>query len=152
MDKIDLRILNVLQADARISAQQAAEKVGLSAAPVWRRIKALESARVIQGYHARVDRHKVGLGACMFTQISLERHSAEVVENFERAVCDTPEILECHVVTGDSDFLLKILVESPEAYDAFLHRFLFNLPGVRQTRTIVALREIKNEARLPIKD
>ncbi|HZH57064.1 Lrp/AsnC ligand binding domain-containing protein [Yanghanlia caeni] len=152
MDKIDRRILNALQADARASAQQVSDKVGLSPAPVWRRIKALESGRVIQGYHARVDRHKVGLGACMFTQISLDRHSAEVVENFERAVLSSPEILECHVVTGDSDFLLKILVESPEAYDAFLHNFLFNLPGVRQTRTIVALREIKNETTLPIKD
>jgi len=152
MDKIDLRILKVLQEDARASAQQTSERVGLSAAPVWRRIRALEAERVIQGYHARVDRRKVGLGACMFTQISLDRHSAEVVENFEKAVCNAPEILECHAVTGDSDFLLKILVESPEAYDAFLHRFLFNLPGVRQTRTIVALREIKNEICLPIKD
>lgn len=152
MDKMDLRILKVLQADARASAQQTADQVGLSAAPVWRRIKNLEADRVIQGYHARVDRHKLGLGACMFTQISLERHSAEVVRNFEKAVCNAPEILECHAVTGDSDFLLKILVESPEAYDAFLHRFLFNLPGVRQTRTIVALREIKNEICLPIKD
>ncbi len=152
MDKMDLRILKVLQDDARASAQQAGERVGLSAAPVWRRIKALESARVIQGYHAKVDRHKVGLGACMFTQISLDRHTADVVENFERSVRAAPEILECHAVTGDADFLLKILVESPEAYDAFLHRFLFNLPGVRQTHTIVALREIKNETCLPIKD
>ena len=152
MDKIDRHILKALQADGRASAQQTAEQVGLSAAPVWRRIKALEAERVIQGYHARVDRQKVGLGACMFTQISLDRHSAEVVENFERAVLSSPEILECHVVTVDSDFLLKILVESPEAYDAFLHNFLFNLPGVRQTRTIVALREIKNETTLPIKD
>ncbi len=152
MDKMDLRILKVLQADARASAQQTADQVGLSAAPVWRRIKNLEADQVIQGYHARVDRHKLGLGACMFTQISLERHSAEVVENFEKAVCNAPEILECHAVTGDSDFLLKILVESPEDYDAFLHRFLFNLPRVRQTRTIVALREIKNEICLPIKD
>lgn len=152
MDKIDLRILKALQSDGRISAQQVADRVGLSAAPVWRRIKVLESSRVIQGYHARIDRRQVGLGACMFTQISLERHSADVVENFERAVCNAPEILECHAVTGDSDFLLKILVESPEAYDAFLHRFLFNLPGVRQTRTIVGLREIKNEVCLPIKE
>jgi len=152
MDKIDRRILRVLQTDARMSAQQAADQVGLSAAPVWRRIKALESQRVIQGYHARVDRRKVGLGTCMFAQISLERHSADVVENFERAVRNAPEILECHAVTGDSDFLLKILVETPEAYDAFLHRFLFNLPGIRQTRSIVALREIKNEISLPIKD
>jgi Transcriptional regulators len=150
MDKIDLRILTALQTDGRASAQQVAEQVGLSVAPVWRRIKVLESGKVIKGYHAVVDRHKVGLGACMFTQIGLERHSADVVENFERAVRDAPEILECHAVTGDLDYLLKILVESPEAYDSFLHRFLFNLPGIRQTRTIVALREIKHDIRLPI--
>src|SRR5690554_89027 len=152
MDKIDRRILKVLQSDGRASAQQVADKVGLSAAPVWRRVKVLEGVRVIQGYHARVNRQKVGLGACMFTQISLDRHSGDVVENFERAVRDAPEILECHAVTGDSDFLLKIVVESPEDYDGFLHRFLFNLPGVRQTRTIVALREIKNQICLPINE
>ena len=123
MDKIDLRILKVLQSDARASAQQVSDQVGLSSAPVWRRIKSLEADRVIKGYHAVVDRQKVGLGACMFTQISLERHSSEVVENFERAVRNAPEILECHAVTGDADFLLKILVESPEGYDTFLHRF-----------------------------
>ncbi|KAG1447883.1 hypothetical protein G6F57_016968 [Rhizopus arrhizus] len=86
----------------------------------------------------------------MFAQISLERHSSSTVENFERSVRDAPEILECYAVTGDSDFLLKILVESPEAYDRLLHRFLFNMPGIRQTRTIVALREIKHEQRLPL--
>ena len=111
--------------------------------------KALEASGVIQGYSAQVDRSKVGLG-CMFAQISLERHSANTVENFERSVRDAPEILECYAVTGDSDFLLKILVESPEAYDRFLHRFLFNMPGIRQTRTIVALREIKHELKLPL--
>ncbi|NYT44012.1 Lrp/AsnC family transcriptional regulator [Pollutimonas thiosulfatoxidans] len=150
MDKIDLKILEQLQVDGRASAQQLSEHVGLSAAPVWRRVKALESAKVIQGYYASVDRNKVGLQGCMFTQISLERHSADIVQNFERSVRDAPEILECYAVTGDADFLLKILVASPEAYDSFLHRFLFNLPGVRQTRTIVALREIKHEIKLPL--
>jgi Lrp/AsnC family leucine-responsive transcriptional regulator len=150
MDKTDLGILRALQEDGRASAQQLSEQVGLSAAPVWRRVKALEAAGVIQGYGARVDRVKVGLHGCMFAQISLERHSASVVENFERSVRDAPEILECYAVTGDADFLLKILVESPEAYDRFLHRFLFNLPGIRQTRTIVALRELKHETRLPV--
>ncbi|WP_429928029.1 Lrp/AsnC family transcriptional regulator, partial [Achromobacter xylosoxidans] len=134
MDKTDIGILKALQEDGRASAQQLSDKVGLSAAPVWRRVKALEASGVIQGYSAQVDRSKVGLG-CMFAQISLERHSANTVENFERSVRDAPEILECYAVTGDSDFLLKILVESPEAYDRFLHRFLFNMPGIRQTRT-----------------
>lgn len=149
MDKTDIGLLKALQEDGRASAQQLSEKVGLSAAPVWRRVKAMEASGVIQGYAAQVDRSKVGLG-CMFAQISLERHSANTVENFERSVRDAPEILECYAVTGDSDFLLKILVESPEAYDRFLHRFLFNMPGIRQTRTIVALREIKHEQRLPL--
>ena len=149
MDKTDIGILKALQEDGRASAQQLSEKVGLSAAPAWRRVKAMEASGVIQGYSAQVDRSKVGLG-CMFAQISLERHSANTVENFERSVRDAPEILECYAVTGDSDFLLKILVESPEAYDRFLHRFLFNMPGIRQTRTIVALREIKHEQRLPL--
>src|SRR5690606_1239304 len=96
------------------------------------------------------DRGKVGLQGCMFTQISLERHSASTVENFERSVRDAPEILECYAVTGDSDFLLKILVESPEAYDRSLHRCLSTLPRIRQARTLVALREIKHEVRLPL--
>lgn len=152
MDKTDIGILRALQEDGRASAQQLSERVGLSTAPVWRRVKALESAGVIQGYTAQVDRSKVGLQGCMFAQISLERHTASTVELFERSVRDAPEILECYAVTGDSDFLLKILVESPEAYDRFLHRFLFNLPGIRQTRTIVALREIKHEVRLPLAD
>jgi len=150
MDKTDIAILRALQRDGRASAQQLSDQVGLSTAPVWRRVKSMEADGVIQGYHARVDRSKVGLQSCMFVQIGLERHIASTVENFERSVRDAPEILECYAVTGDSDFLLKILVESPEAYDQFLHRFLFNLPGIRQTRTIVALREIKNEVRLPL--
>lgn len=150
MDKTDIGILRALQQDGRASAQQLSDRVGLSTAPVWRRVKALEAEGVIQGYYAQVDRSKVGLQSCMFVQISLERHVASTVENFERSVRDAPEILECYAVTGDSDFLLKILVESPQAYDQFLHRFLFNLPGIRQTRTIVALREIKHEVRLPL--
>jgi len=150
MDKIDIKILKALQSEGRSSAQQLADQVGLTAAPVWRRVKALEGNDIIQGYYAKVDRNKVGLQGCMFTQISLERHSADIVENFERSVRDAPEILECYAVTGDADFLLKIVVESPEAYDRFLHRFLFNLPGIRQTRTIVALREIKHDVKLPL--
>jgi DNA-binding Lrp family transcriptional regulator len=150
MDKTDLKILQYLQKNGRASAQQVADAVGLSAAPVWRRVKSLESSGAIRGYNARISRSHVGLHGCMFTQIGLERHSAEIVDNFIRAVRGAPEILECYAVTGDADFLLKVLVESAEAYDDFLHRFLFNLPGVRQTRTIVALREIKHEVELPL--
>lgn len=150
MDTINLKILQCLQKEGRASAQQVADQVGLSTAPVWRRIKALEEQKVITGYHAAVDRNKVGLQSCMFTQISLDRHSATMVDTFIQAVKDTPEILACYAVTGDADFLLKIVVPSPESYDDFMHRFFFNLPGVRQTRTIVALKEIKNQMQLPL--
>ena len=77
--------------------------------------------------------------------------SSEMVDNFIQAVQDAPEILSCYAVTGDADFLLKIVVSSPESYDDFMHRFFFNLPGVRQTRTIVALKEIKNQMQLPLR-
>lgn len=150
MDKIDIKLLQELQRDGRASSQQLSDRVGLSPAPVWRRVRALEKEGVIQGYHAQVDRTQVGLQGCMFAQISLDRHSADIVENFEKAVRNAPEVLECYAVTGDADFLLKIVVPSPEAYDAFQHRFLFNLPGIRQTRTIVALREIKHDVKLPL--
>src|SRR5690606_2469652 len=129
MDKTDLKILDVLQLDGRASAQQVAEQVGLSTAPVWRRIKNLEKNKVIQGYYARVDRRQVGLQSCMFTQISLDRHSGEIVDNYIRAVRDASEILECYAVTGYADFLLKIMDPSTESYVVFLHRFLFNIPG-----------------------
>lgn len=151
MDAINLKILECLQKEGRASVQQVSDQVGLSVAPVWRRIKALEEKKVITGYHAAVDRNKVGLQSCMFTQISLDRHSATMVDNFIQAVQDAPEVLACYAVTGDADFLLKIVVPSPESYDDFMHRFFFNLPGVRQTRTIVALKEIKNQMQLPLR-
>src|SRR5690625_7332915 len=86
----------------------------------------------------------------MFAQISLDRHSSNRVENFIQAVMDAPEIVACYAVTGDADFLLKIVVPDPEQYDRFLHRFFFNLPAVRQTRTIVVLRVIKIHPQLPL--
>lgn len=150
MDKIDLKILKSLQKNAKASVQQVSDQVGLSVAPVWRRIKNLEEKKIITGYHAAVDRTLVGLQSCMFAQISLDRHSSNRVENFIQAVMDAPEIVACYAVTGDADFLLKIVVPNPEQYDRFLHRFFFNLPAVRQTRTIVVLREIKNQLQLPL--
>jgi len=151
MDKIDLKILKVLQNNAKASVQQVSDEVGLSVAPVWRRIKKLEEKKVITGYHALVDRKQVGLQSCMFVQISLDHHSVNRVEKFIQAVLDAPEIVACYAVTGDADFLLKIVVTNPENYDDFLNRFFFDLPAVRQTRTSVVLKEIKNEVQLPIK-
>lgn len=150
LDRYARRILDHLQVNGRASAQELSDAVGLSTAPCWRRVKAMESAGVIRGYSALVDPHKVGLSACLLVQVSLDRHSETVVADFERAVKTTPEILECHVTTGDADYLLKIVVADTLAYDAFLHRLMFKLKGIRQMKTAVALRTVKSEMRLPL--
>lgn len=144
------RMLDLLQYDGRKTVQALADEVGLSSAPCWRRLRELEESGVIRRYVALVDRAKVGLDGCMFTQVSLERHSEAVVEAFERAVQATPEILECWVTTGDSDYMLKIVVPDALAFDRFLHRFMLKLQGIRQMKTSVALREVKNETRLDL--
>ena len=150
LDRTAKRILEHLQAHGRASAQDLSDAVGLSTAPCWRRVKAMEADGTIRGYVALVEPRKVGLTACLLVQVSLDRHSENVVNDFERAVRDTPEILECHVTTGDADYLLKIVVADTLAYDAFLHRLMFKLKGVRQMRTSVALRTVKSETRLPL--
>src|SRR5690625_3752342 len=114
MDKIDLKILGSLQNNAKASVQQVSEQVGLSVAPVWRRIKNLEEKKIITGYHAAVDRNLVGLQSCMFAQISLDRHSSNRVENFIQAVMDAHEIVACYADTVDADFLLYIVVTISE--------------------------------------
>jgi len=151
--KIDLystKILDILQKDGRSSVQAISDQVGLSTAPCWRRIKDLEESGVIRKYVSLLDRTKIGLSTCMLTSVSLDRHSLGVVEDFERTMFETPEILECWVTTGDADYLLKIFVSDPMAFDHFLHRVMFKLKGIRQMRTAVALREVKCETRLPL--
>ncbi len=130
-----------------MTVQSLADEVGLLTAPCWRRLRELEHSGVIRRYVALVDRSKVGLDSCMFTQVSLERHSESVVVEFERAVKETPEILECWVTTGDLDYMLKIFMPDVRAYDNFLHRFMFKVKGLRQIKTSVALREVKHETR-----
>src|SRR5690625_3162576 len=127
MDKIDLKILGSLQNNAKASVQQVSEQVGLSVAPVWRRIKNLEEKKIITGYHAAVDRNLVGLQSCMFAQISLDRHSSNRVENFIQAVMDAPEIVACYAATGDADSLLKIVVPERTQDDRILQRLYVNL-------------------------
>lgn len=150
LDRMSLRILDALQEDGRMSVQALSERVGLSTAPCWRRVRALEESGVISRYTAVVDPHRVGLSACMFTQISLDRHNEAAVESFEQAVRDFPEVLECFVVTGDADYLLKIVVQDNEAFEALLQRLLARVKSVRQARTSVALRQVKSVTKVPL--
>jgi DNA-binding Lrp family transcriptional regulator len=126
MDRTDLRILDALQQDGRQSNQALADRVGISTAACWRRVRALEEEGVIERYAALLSRPKLGLDLCAFVHISLARHVQESTVPFEQAVMERPEVMECFATTGDADFILRVVTTSIEAFDglpgAFQHR------------------------------
>ena len=150
MDKADIKILNALQDDGRITNQSLADKVGISSAACWRRTKAMEKKGVIKKYMAIVDAKAVGIGLCVFVNISLTRHSKENAELFAKAVQQRAEVQECYAVTGDADFMLRVMVPNIESYDKFLEGFLFTIDGISQVRSNFALREIKFDTSVPL--
>ncbi len=150
LDAYSLRILEELQRDSRQTVQQIAERVGLSATPCWKRIKDLEAAGVVRGYAAVVDRTKVGLKLLVVAEVNLGHHSEDLVQQFERAVAATPQIVRCYSTTGQADYVLTVLVPDIERYDRFLHEVMFKLPGVTHLRSSIVLREVKAETRLPV--
>ncbi|MDH4042250.1 MAG: Lrp/AsnC family transcriptional regulator [Gammaproteobacteria bacterium] len=150
MDRTDLKILDALQKDGRQSNQALADRIGISAAACWRRVKALEEDGVIQRYAALLSRPKLGLNLCAFVHISLARHVQESTVPFERAVLERAEVMECFATTGDADFILRVVTSSIEAFDKFLVQFLFGLPQVSQVRSNIALRELKMDTALAL--
>lgn len=149
-DRASLQILEALQVDARLSTQALAEKVGLSATPVWRRVKELEDRGVIRGQVVLLDREKIGLSILVLANVSLVRHSEGAVEQFERLVSGRREIIECHAITGEADYVIKVVAADMKAYDLFLQQYIFKLPGVSSVRSNVVLREVKYETALPV--
>lgn len=150
LDRASRAILEALQDDARQSTQALADRLGLSATPVWRRIKEMEERGLIRRHVALVDREKLGLSICVLANVSLVRHSEGAVEQFEALVRASREIIECHGITGEADYLIKIVVPDMKAYDQFLQSKVFRLPGVASVRSNVVLREVKYETALPI--
>jgi len=150
MDRIDIRILDTLQQDGRISNQALADQVGISAAACWRRVRALEEDGVIAGYAALLDRKRMQLNLCAFIHVTLFRHVSESTNSFEKAILERPEVLECFATTGDADFILRVVTASIESLDTFLEEFLFALPQISQVRSHIALRELKFDTALPI--
>ncbi|WP_422017719.1 Lrp/AsnC family transcriptional regulator [Roseateles sp.] len=149
-DRASLEILQALQADATLSTQALADKVGLSATPVWRRVKELEDSGVIRGQVVLVDREKIGLTILVLANVSLVRHSEGAVEQFEQLVSTRREIIECHAITGEADYVMKVVAADMKAYDLFLQQRIFKLPGVSSVRSNVVLREVKYETALPV--
>lgn len=150
LDQAQRRILALLQQDSSISTQNLAEKVGLSPSPCWRRVREMEEAGLIRGYVALLDRHKLGLGTCVWVRVKLKKHSADVLDRFENVVKGCNEVVECYELLGETDCLLKLYLPNLEAFSTFMHDFLLKLPEVDVTHSSVALREIKNETTLPL--
>ncbi len=148
LDKIDLRILNALQQDGRISNLKLAELVALSPTAVLARTQRLQREGYILGYEVRLNPAKLGRGLTVFVEVLLERTSSQVFEQFKAAVQARPEIMECHMVAGGFDYLLKTRVCDMAAYREFAGSALWQLPGVRETRTYAVMEEVKETMRL----
>ena len=151
LDSRDRRILAELQRDGRLTTQELADRVGMSGSAVWRRVKALEEAGVIDRYAVIVDAKKAGFGLACMVHLSLARHEQAHVENFVREVQRHPEVLECFATSGEADFHLRVVVEDIDDYNRFLDEFIFRLPGVSQVRSNIVLKEIKADTALPLK-
>jgi DNA-binding Lrp family transcriptional regulator len=151
LDKHEKKILVELQQNGRLSNQELAERIGMSPAACWRRVKALQDSGVIRNYAAIVDPARVNMGQCVFAHVRLERHTEEFTENFVAMVRERPEVLECYAVTGDFDYILRIVETDVSSYDEFLRSFLFKLPGIAQVQSNLALREVKFDTALPVK-
>ena len=150
IDRIDRRILDVLQRDGRISNLKLAEAVALSPTAVLARVQRLTRAGYILGYEARLNPLLLGAGMLVFVEVLLDRTSANVFEQFKAAVQVRAEIMECHLVAGGFDYLLKIRCADMNAYRQFSGDVLWQLPGVRETRTYAAMEEVKNSTALAL--
>ena len=150
IDKIDARILRVLQKDGRISNLKLAETVHLSPTAVLERVKRLTRDGYILGYEARLNPAKLGAGMMVFIEVLLDRTAPDVMDTFRAAVQARPEILECHLVAGGFDYLIKTRVADMSAYREMIASVIWSLPGVRETRTYTVMEEVKNTTALPL--
>ena len=150
IDKFDLAILQELQADGRLTNAELSLRVGLSAAPCWRRVRALEEAGYIKGYHAEIDRHKIGLGVLAFVRVDTERSSGEATRALEDAIRKLPEVIACHYISGTGTFELQVVSQDLDSFSRFALKHLLNLPNVKDLHTSFSLGEVKSSAALPL--
>ena len=151
LDKIDLALLAVLQRDGRISNADLAERVNLSASATLRRVQRLEADGVIAGYGARLEPRRLGLGLQAFVRLQLSRHDRESIEAFVRLVESWDEVVACHALTGDMDYLLHVVVEDLDHFSRFLLDHLLNAAGVADVNTSFVLRAVKDTRSLPLR-
>ena len=150
LDGFDLKIISVLQEDATLTAGEVAQRVGLSQSPCWRRIQRLRETGVIRRTVALLDRRQLGLNAQIFAQVKLSAHGRMHLDEFNAAIRAIPEVLECYVLMGETDFMLRIVARDVEAYERLFFDRLSKLPGVQEIKSTMALSEIKQTTALPL--
>ncbi|MBK7507804.1 MAG: Lrp/AsnC family transcriptional regulator [Comamonadaceae bacterium] len=143
LDKFDIAILQELQADGRLTNAELSTRVGLSAAPCWRRVRALEEGGYIKGYRAEIDRHKIGLGVLAFVRLDADRNNGDVTRQLEEAIRAIPEVISCHYISGTGTFELQVVSRDLNSFSQFAREVLINLPNVKDLHTSFSLGEVK---------
>jgi Lrp/AsnC family leucine-responsive transcriptional regulator len=143
LDLIDRKILAALRRNGRLTMNELASEVGLSASPCWTRVRRLEAAGVITGYAALIDQRAIGIANIIFVEVTLDRHDDRMLERFGEALARIPEVLDAYLVTGDYDYLVRVAVTSTEHYERFLRDSLYRIEGIRHSRSTFALRTLK---------
>ncbi len=150
IDSVDRRILDLLQSQPGINAAAIGEKIGLSQSAVWRRMQGLREEGIIREQPVKIDREKIGLNTMVFAQVKLTSHGRSNLAAFAEAVRSYPEVLDCYVLLGNVDFLLRIVTEDIKSYEQFFFEKLSQLPGIQEINSSIALSEIKHSTVLPI--
>jgi len=150
LDKFDLHILQELQNDGRLSNTELASRVGLSTAPCWRRVRALEEAGFIKGYHAELNRQKLGLGVLAFVRLDAERNTGDSTRALEEAIRRLPEVVSCHYISGTGTFELQVVTRDLESFSRLAREHLINLPHIKDLHTSFSLGEVKASSSLPL--
>ncbi|HOY47941.1 MAG TPA: Lrp/AsnC family transcriptional regulator [Flavobacteriales bacterium] len=151
LDAIDYKILKLLQEDGRMTNLELSNQIGLSPAPTLERVKKLEKQKFIDGYHARLNRSKLKLGVSVFIEISLARQVENVINKFRDRIMGIPEIMECYQITGNSDYLLKVLVQDIPAFEKLIADQFSKMEEVRHVETMLIISEMKQSKTLPLK-
>ncbi|EGZ48931.1 MULTISPECIES: winged helix-turn-helix transcriptional regulator [Neisseria] len=150
LDKTDRKILRILQQNARIPMTELAEKVGLSTTPVTERVRRLEREGVIEGYHARLNPQALGQNLLVFVELKLQSKSGNIFEDFRREVLKIPQIMECHLISGEYDYLIKVRLPDMSAYRDLLGNILLQLPAASESRSYMAMEEVKEDSLLQV--
>lgn len=151
IDRTDYALLDELQKDGRLSNAKLSERLHLSETPCWRRLKRLEESDIIQGYQVNLNRKQLGFGVLAYVQICFSIHTDDSPDQFEQAIQNIPEILSCHNVTGEADYMLQVVSQDLESYEKLLSGVLRKLPGVTSVKSTLSLKEIKSQTILPLK-